>query len=81
MLGFGQEFKSPLGHHLMHNDHVGMPLDASARQNPSVLESEHLGSDLEVVVVVHDRHRVFGCQHGGQQIGDAHRSMASGSSQ
>jgi len=45
-----------------------------------VLEFEYLGSDLEVAVVVQDRHPVFSCQHGGQQAGDADRSMSPGRS-
>ncbi|MDP9429263.1 MAG: hypothetical protein M3Q47_10495, partial [Actinomycetota bacterium] len=53
----------------------GIPLHTSSRQNPSVLEREHLGGDLQVGVVVHDRHPVLSCQHGAQQLGDAYRSV------
>jgi hypothetical protein len=45
-----------------------------------VLEFEYLGSDLEVAVVVQDRHPEFSCQHGGRQAGDAVRSMSPGQS-
>jgi len=45
-----------------------------------VLEFEYLDSDLEVAVVMQDRHPVFSCQHGGQQAGDADRSMSPGRS-
>jgi hypothetical protein len=46
-----------------------------------VLEVGYLGGDLEVAVVVQDRHSVLSCQHGGQQVGDAYRSVLPGASQ
>jgi hypothetical protein len=46
-----------------------------------VLEVQDLGSDLEVAVVVQDRHSVLSCQDGGQQVGDSYRSMPPGPSQ
>ena len=46
-----------------------------------MLEVEHLGSDLEVAVVVQDRQSVLSCQHGGQQISDTYRSVPPGASQ
>src|SRR3954471_4794114 len=58
-----------------------IPLHGSSRQNPSVLELEHLGSYLEVGVVVHDRRPVLGREYRRQEIDDAPRSMSSGASQ
>src|SRR3954454_22964251 len=46
-----------------------------------MLELEYVSCDLEVGVVVHDRHLVLSCQYGGHEIGDAYRSMPPGSSQ
>src|SRR5919205_282522 len=60
---------------------VSIPLHAASWQDPSVLEREHLGRDLEVSVVVHDGHPVLSRQDRGQQVGDAYRSMPSGASQ
>src|SRR3954453_14587325 len=71
---------SPLGHQSMHTAR-GIPLRGSSRQDPSMLELEYVSCDLEVGVVVHDRHLVLSCQYGGHEIGDAYRSMPPGSSQ
>ena len=46
-----------------------------------MLEREHFGGELEVGVVVHDRHLVLSCQDSRQQVSDAYRSMPPGSSQ
>ena len=79
MLSRAQEFKSPLGHQLMHTDRK--LLIGSSRQDPLVLELEYLGSHLEVDVVVHDRHPVLSREYRRQQIDDAHRSMSPSASQ
>src|SRR3954468_6185330 len=60
---------------------MGNPLHGSSRQDPSVLELEYLGSQLEVGVVVHDRHPVLSREYSRQQIDDAHRSMPPRASQ
>ena len=46
-----------------------------------MLEREHLGSDLDVTVVVQGRHPVLPGRHGGQQVGDAHRAVPPGPGQ
>ena len=40
-----------------------------------MLEVDDLGGDVEVAVVVQDSDPVLSCQDGGQQIGDADRSV------
>ena len=72
-------YRAPLGHQLTHTDHEA--LHGAAWQDPTVHEVQDLGSDLEVAVVVQDRHSVLSCQDGGQQVGDSYRSMPPGPSQ
>jgi hypothetical protein len=65
----------------MHTARGIPPLRGSSWQDPSVLELEYVGCALEVGVVVHDRHPVLNCQYGGQEFGDAYRSMPPGPGQ
>src|SRR4051812_27434856 len=55
--------------------HRSGALTRSLAAGPSVLELEYLGSNLEVGVVVHDRHPVLSREYRRQQIDHAHRSM------
>jgi hypothetical protein len=53
-------------------------LRGSPWRHPALLELEHLGSDLEVAVLVENRHPAFSRRDCGPQISDAYCSMMAG---